>query len=97
VPQSASSLSQSAEESFGCTRLPDDVVIEMEDPRCNIVAIETDDLRCRYSFGGVVMEIEDLRCKSLIDRVALEVEDARCNRLATRMDDPRCKSLLMTW
>ena len=74
-----------------------DMVIEMEDPRCKIVAIEMDESRCRNSVNGVVIEIEDFRCKSLIDRVVLEVEDARCNRMAIKMEDPRCKSLLMAW
>jgi hypothetical protein len=36
----------------------------MEDPRCKIVAIEMDDLRCRSPLNAVVIEIEDLRCKS---------------------------------
>jgi len=29
--------------------------------------------------------------------VVLEIEDLRCNRVAIRMEDPRCESLLMTW
>jgi hypothetical protein len=41
----------------------------MEDPRCKIVAIEMDDLRCMSPLNGVVIEIEDLRCKSLLNRV----------------------------
>jgi hypothetical protein len=97
VPQTASPLSQCVEEVIGYKRMPNDEVIEMEDPRCRIAAIEMEDLRCRSSLNGVVIEFEDLRCKSLIDRVVLEVEDARCHRMAIKMEDPRCKSLLMTW
>ena len=97
LTEPGATLSRFAGEAIGCKRLPNDVVIEMEDPRCKIVAIEMDDLRCRNSLNGVVIEIEDFRCKSLIDRVVLEVEDTRCNRMAIKMEDPRCKSLLMTW
>jgi len=74
-----------------------DVVIEMEDPRCKIVAIEMDDLRCRSPFDGVVIEIEDLRCKSLLNRVVLEIEDARCSCVAIKMEDPRCQSSQLAW
>ena len=97
ISQSASSLSRFAEKSFGCVRPPNGVVIEMEDPRCKIVAIEMDEFRCRNSLKGVVIGIECVRCSSLIDQVVLEVEDARCNRMAIKMEDPRCKSLLMAW
>ena len=97
LTEPGATLSQFAGEAIGCKRLPNDVVIEMEDPRCKIVAIEMDDLRCRSPLNAVVIEIEDLRCKSLLNRVVLEIEDPRCNRVAIRMEDPRCESLLMTW
>jgi hypothetical protein len=85
LTEPGATLSQFAGEAIGCKRLPNDVVIEMEDPRCKIVVIEMDDLRCRSSLNAVVIEIEDLRCKSLLNRVVLEIED------------PSCESLLMTW
>jgi hypothetical protein len=69
----------------------------MEDPRCKIVAIEIDDLRCRSPLNGVVIEIEDLRCKSLLNRVVLEIEDPRCSSVAIRMEDPRGKNLHLSW
>ena len=97
LTEPGATLSQFAGEAIRCKRLPNDVVIEMEDPRCKIVAIEMDDLRCRSPLNAVVIEIEDLRCKSLLNRVVLEIEDLRCNRVAIRMEDPRCESLLMTW
>ena len=82
---------------IGRKSLPNDGVIEMEDPRCKIAAIEVEDPRCKNLLSGVVIEVEDPRCKSLYYRVALEMEDPRCNRVAVRMEDPRCQSLLMTW
>ena len=97
VPQTASPLSQFAEESFGCKRMPNDGVIEMEDPRCRIAALEAEDPRCKNLLSGVVIEVEDLRCKSLLYRVALEIEDPRCNRVPSKMEDPRCKNLLVPW
>ena len=97
VPQTASPLSQFAEESFGCKRMPNDGVIEMEDPRCRIAALEMDDLRCKGLLSGVMIEVEDPRYKSLHYRVALEIEDPRCNRVPIKMEDPRCTSLLVPW
>ena len=69
----------------------------MEDPRCKIVAIEMDDLRCSSALHGVVIEIEDLRCKSLLNRVVLEIEDSRCSCVAIKMEDPRGKNLHLSW
>ena len=69
----------------------------MEDPRCKIVAIEMDDLRCMNSLDGVVIEIEDLRCKSLLNGVVLDIEDARCSCVSIKMEDPRGKNLHMSW
>ena len=54
-------------------------VIEMEDPRCTIVA----------------MEMEDPRCMSLRSGAALGMEDPRCRIAAHEMEDPRCGSPLM--
>ena len=93
MPQTASLLSQFAEKSPGRKKQPKDAVIEMEDPRCNTVAIETEELRCGSSFNSVKIEFEDLRCKGLLNRMAPEIEDPRCNRMTTQMEDPRCKSL----
>ena len=81
----------------GARACPNHGVIEMEDPRCKIVAIEVYDPRRKGLLSGVVIEMEDLRCKSLLDRVVLEVEDPRHNRVVIEMEDPRCKNLLMIW
>jgi len=37
----------------------------MDDPRCKIAAIETEDPRCKSLLNGMVIEVEDFRCKSL--------------------------------
>ncbi len=81
---------------FGCKRLPNGGVIEMEDPRFRIAAIEMDDLRCKGLLCGVEIEMEDPRCKTLFYRVALEMEDPRCQRVTVDMEDPRCKYLGLT-
>ena len=83
LTEPGATLSQFAGEAIRCKRLPNDVVIEMEDPRCKIVAVEMD----------------DLRCKSLLNRVALEIEDPRCNRVAIRMavgSRGRCSGALVS-
>jgi hypothetical protein len=82
---------------IGRKSLPNDGVIEMEDPRCKVAAIEMDDPRCKGLLSGVVIEMEDPRCKSLFYLVALEMEDPRCKRATVEMADPRCKSGLMIW
>ena len=81
----------------GCNSLPNDVVIEMEDSRYKMAAIEAEDPRCGNLLNGVVIEMEDFRCKSLVNRVVIKIEDPRCNRVPIHMEDPRCKSLFMTW
>ena len=53
------------------------MVIEMEEPRFRIAAIEAEDPRCKGMLRGVVIEMEDPRCKI----VAIEVEDPRCRSL----------------
>lgn len=68
----------------------------MDDPRCKIAAIETDDSRCSGLLNGMVIEMEDLRCKSLLYR-ASGMEDPRCASTAIEMDDPRCNSLSRAW
>ena len=82
---------------IGRKSLPNDGVIEMEDPRCRIAALEMDDLRCKGLLSGVMIEVEDPRYKSLYYRAALEIEDPRCNRVPIKMEDPRCTSLLVPW
>jgi hypothetical protein len=69
----------------------------MDDPRCKIAAIETDDPRCKGLLNGAVIVMEDLRCMSLIYRVSIEMDDPRCRSSATEMDDPRCRGLQRTW
>jgi hypothetical protein len=73
------------------------MVIEMEDPRYKIVAIEMGELRCSSLLNGVVIEIEDFRCKGLLNRVVLEIEDSRCSCVAIKMEDPRCNNSQLTW
>jgi len=71
--------------------------LEMDDPRCKIAAIATDDSRCSGLLNGMVIEMEDLRCKGLLYRAADEMEDPRCCRTVLEMDDPRCKGLSRAW
>ena len=71
--------------------------MEMEDPRCKIVAIEMDELRCRSPLNGVVIEMEDLRCEGLSNRMVLEIEDPRLGGTAIQMEDPRCNNLHLNW
>ena len=78
-------------------RIPKEMVIEMNEPRCKIAAFEIDDPRCGKLLDGVVIVIEDLRCRNLGDRLVLEMEDPRCSRTAMKMEDPRCVSMFMTW
>ena len=73
--------------------LPDGVVIEMENARCRIAAIEVEDPRCCGLLRGVEVEMEDPRCKGLLHGVAIEVDDLRCKMVAIEVDDPRCRSL----
>lgn len=74
-----------------------EAVIEMEDSRCRIVAIETDELRGRSPVNGMVIEMDDLRCKGLSNQVVLEIEDPRCGGIAIQMEDPRCNNLRLSW
>ena len=55
----------------------------MEDPRCKIAAVRTEDPRCSSLLRGVVLE--------------LEIEDPRCRKLEIEVEDPRCKALLVRW
>lgn len=82
----------------GRKSLSDDVVIEMEDSRCKIAAIEADDPRCRGLLSGAVIEMEDPRCKDLskdvmLRGVAAEADDPRCKIMAIEVEDPRCRGL----
>ena len=72
-------------------------VIDMEDPRCKIVAVEMDELRSRSPLNGMLIAMEDLRCRSLPNRATLEIEYPRCHCVQTKMDDPRCNSLHLKW
>jgi hypothetical protein len=54
---------------------------EMEDHRCRIAAVKTEDPRYGSLLRGVTIEIEDPRCRSL------EIE----------VEDPRCKAMFMIW
>jgi ribosome-associated protein YbcJ (S4-like RNA binding protein) len=96
-PTDRVNLSQFAEKAIGCKKLPDGEVIEMDDSRYKIAAVEMDDLRSKSLLSGVTIEMEDRRCKSLINRVVPEAEDYRCNHVAMKMEDPRCQNLSMIW
>jgi hypothetical protein len=96
-PETASRLSMFDEEWFRCKKRQGEAVIEMEDSRCRIVALETDELRCRSPLNGVAIEMEDLRCKSLSNRVVLEIEDPRCGAIVIQTEDPRCNNLHLNW
>jgi hypothetical protein len=69
----------------------------MDDPRCRIAAIETEDSRCKGLLDGAVIEMEDPRCVSLLYRGSTEMDDPRCRSTATEMEDPRCRGLQRSW
>ena len=73
------------------------VVIAMEDPRCKIVTMKTEDPRCESLLTGVTLEMEDPRCKSLINRAVIEMDELRCWNVAVDIEDPRCNNLFKTW
>lgn len=68
------------------------VVIEMDDPRYTVAAIETEDARCKGLLKGMGIEAEDYRYKRLRYSVSIEMDDPRCKSAATEMDDPRCRT-----
>jgi hypothetical protein len=77
--------------------LPTDLVIEMDDFRCNFAAMEMEDPRCKGLRGGAAIEMDDPRCKSMLSGMASEMEDPRCKSMlssdAAEMEDPRCQNL----
>ena len=93
VLQIATARFQSADKATGRKSLPEGVVIEMEEPRCKIAAIQMEDPRCIGILRGVAIEMEDPRCKGLLKRVAIEMEDPRCRHVGIEMEDPRCRNL----
>jgi len=80
-----------------CKSLPTDLEIEMNDPRCKIVAMEMEDPRCKGLRNGLAIEMDDPRCKSLRSGAAVEMDDPRCKSMlsgtAMVMEDPRCQNL----
>jgi len=68
------------------------VVIEMDDPRYRVAAIETEDARCKSLLKGMGIEVEDYRYERLRYSVSIEMDDPRCKSTATEMDDPRCRN-----
>lgn len=78
----------------GARACSEGAVIEMEDPRCIIVAMEMEDPRCKSLHHGMVHEMEDPRCESMRS-MAIGMEDPRCRIMAHVMEDPRCGSLRM--
>ena len=82
----------------GRTRQPAPcVVMDMEDSRCKIAAIEIEHSRCKELWNGIVIEAEDSRCKNLVTRRTIEIEDPRCSLTGMKMEDPRCGGLLGKW
>jgi len=69
----------------------------MENPRCKIAAVKTDDPRCDGLLGGLAVGIEDARCANLSFNMRAEINDPRCMPLATQPEDPRCNGLLAQW
>ena len=70
--------------------MPNEVIV-MDDPRCKVAAIETEDARCKSLLSGMATEVEDYRYESLRHSVSIEMEDPRCRQSASEMDDPRCR------
>ena len=77
----------------GESACPKNLVIELEDSRCGVAAVLSDDLRCKSLIQGVSIGLEDPRCKSLGYGSVTEMDDPRCKRAAIEMDDPRCQNL----
>jgi hypothetical protein len=71
--------------------------MEMEDPRCTIVAVETVDPRCGSLHRAVNIKHEGPRWKNLEDRNLHMTDDPRCDRMALKMEDPRCANLFASW
>jgi hypothetical protein len=46
LAEPGATLSQFAGEAIGCKRLPNDVAIEVEDPRCKRATVKMEDPRC---------------------------------------------------
>ena len=81
----------------GRKRLPKDLVMEMEDSRCNFAAMEMEDPRCKSMLSGAEVTMEDPRCEGLRENAAMVMEDPRCKSMlssaAMVMDDPRCQNM----
>lgn len=72
------------------------MVIDMEESRCRVAAMSSEDLRCNGLIVGVVVE-KDPRYMGLCYGTATEMEDPRCRIAVTEMEDPRCKGLNRAW
>jgi hypothetical protein len=68
----------------------------MEESRCRIAAMRSEDLRCKGLITGVVVDI-DPRYKGLYYGRSTEMEDPRCRSAVVEMEDPRCKGLNRAW
>jgi len=73
------------------------MVVDMEDSRCRIAAIEFDDPRCKNSLGAAEIAMEDHRCIGLRRPAVTEFDDPRCRSTAMEADDPRCRGMLGMW
>jgi hypothetical protein len=72
------------------------MVIDMEDSRCRIAAMRTEDLRCKGLITGADIET-DPRYRGLGYGRETEMDDPRCKSVVIAMEDPRCKGLNRAW
>lgn len=93
LPANRVNLISVAKEAIWRKNLPNEVTIEMEDPRLKIATMRMEDSRCNSLNGDAVAEMDDPRCKSLLMGGASEMEDALCRIAASEMEDPRCQRL----
>jgi len=73
-----------------------EMVTNMEESRCRVAAMSSEDLRCSGLMVGVMIE-KDPRYKDLHYGTSTEMEDPRCRIAMTEMEDPRCKGMNWTW
>jgi hypothetical protein len=69
----------------------------MVEHRCKIVASEMEDSRLKDLLNSKSIQVEDPRYKGLRTLGAIEIEDCRFNSVAIATEDPRCRSMLVTW
>jgi hypothetical protein len=78
-------------------QLAKDEVAEMEEHRCKIVASEMEDSRLKSLPNSEPIQLDDPRYEGLRTRDTIKIEDCRFNSVAIAMEDPRCRSMHVTW